>query len=85
MVLGRVSFVVGVILIGTATSMSKRQPYGRGWLDRECYLVNDGVYIGSGITVLVTVASTVGSAILSVKKTQVEQGRKVHAQTGTTS
>ncbi|KAK1563206.1 hypothetical protein Q3G72_024024 [Acer saccharum] len=77
-----ISFGVAVILIGAATSMSRRQTYGRGWLDRECYLVKDGVFFGSGVLALVTIGSNLGSAIISLKKTQVEQGRKVHAQIG---
>ncbi|KAL5741073.1 hypothetical protein ACOSP7_029933 [Xanthoceras sorbifolium] len=77
-----ISFGVAVSLIGAATSMSRRQPYGRGWLDRECYLVKDGVYVGSGVLALLTIGSTLGSAIISTRKSQVEQGRRVHAQIG---
>ncbi|XP_052299529.1 protein MODIFYING WALL LIGNIN-1-like [Citrus sinensis] len=77
----RISFGVAVILLGAATSMSRKQPYGKGWLDRECYLVKDGVFVGSGGLVLVSSGSIVAAAIVSSQiKTQVEQRRKVHAQ-----
>lgn len=70
----RVSFVIAVTLISTATSMSRKQSYGEGWLDGECYLVKQGIYIGSGILVLVTVGSTLGLAITTMRKSQVEEG-----------
>lgn len=61
--------------------MSRKQPYGKGWLDRECYLVKDGVFVDSGGLVLVSSGSIVAAAIVSSQiKTQVEQRRKVHAQ-----
>ncbi|KAL6183821.1 PREDICTED: uncharacterized protein LOC101301013 [Fragaria vesca subsp. vesca] len=69
-----VSFVIAVTLISTATSMSRKQSYGEGWLDGECYLVKQGIYIGSGILVLVTVGSTLGLAITTMRKSQVEEG-----------
>ncbi|KAM5581160.1 hypothetical protein ABKV19_010399 [Rosa sericea] len=33
------SFVMAVTLINTPTSMSRKQSYGEGWLDDECYCV----------------------------------------------
>lgn len=82
LVLSWISFGVAVILLSAATSMSRQQPYGKGWLDRECYLVRDGVFIGSGGLVFVSSGSIVAAAIVSSqRKTQVEQGRRVHAQT----
>lgn len=75
-------FGVAAILITTATSMSRRQPYGQGWLDRECYLVKDGVFIGSGGLALVSLGSTLVAAFLTRRKSYVEQGRRIHAQTG---
>lgn len=74
------SFGIAVILMGGGMSMSRRQPYGKGWLDGECYLVKDGTYIGSAILVLVTIGSTLGSAIISKRKGQADKGLKVHAQ-----
>jgi hypothetical protein len=76
----RLSFGIAAILMGGAMSMSRRQPYRKGWLDGECYLVKDGTYIGSAILVLVTIGSTLGSAILSKRMSQADKGKKVHAQ-----
>lgn len=59
------SFGVAAILIGAATSMSRRQPLGEGWLDGECYIVKNGVYFGSAILVIITLALTIASAILT--------------------
>ncbi|KAK1403037.1 protein MODIFYING WALL LIGNIN-1 [Heracleum sosnowskyi] len=50
-----ISFVISAILVSAATSMSQSQPFGDGWLDGECYIVKDGVYIGSGILALFAV------------------------------
>ncbi|PSS01281.1 Glutamate receptor 3.1 like [Actinidia chinensis var. chinensis] len=80
LVLSWVSFGVAVILISVATSMNRKQPYGEGWLDGECYIVKDGVYGGAGMLVLVTAGSTLASAIITTRMREVEQGRKVHAQ-----
>uniref|UniRef100_A0A5B7BPX6 Uncharacterized protein n=1 Tax=Davidia involucrata TaxID=16924 RepID=A0A5B7BPX6_DAVIN len=82
-VLSWISFGIAVILIGAATSMNRRQPYGTGWLDCECYIVKDGVYFGSGILVLVAVGSTLILATITMRKSHVEHGLKVHAQVGT--
>ncbi|CAK9143711.1 unnamed protein product [Ilex paraguariensis] len=80
LVLSWISFGIALILIGAATSMNQRQPFGEGWLDRECYIVKDGVYIGSAVLVLITVSSSLVSAILTKMKSQLEKGQKVHAQ-----
>lgn len=58
--------------------MSLKQAYGHGWLNGECYLVKDGVYIGSAFLVLLTVGSIIGSALTAVRKTQVDQGSQIH-------
>ncbi|XP_009800519.1 protein MODIFYING WALL LIGNIN-1-like [Nicotiana sylvestris] len=76
-----ISFGIAVILIGASTSMSRNQHFGEGWLDGECYIVKDGVYTGSAVLVLVTLSSTLGSAIMRIRKrNQVEQDRKVLQQ-----
>ena len=62
--------------------MSRSQPYGKGWLDGKCYLVKDGTYIGSAILVLVTIGSTLGSAITTKRQSQAEKDQKIHAQVG---
>ncbi|XP_009626280.1 protein MODIFYING WALL LIGNIN-1 [Nicotiana tabacum] len=68
-----VSFVMAIILIGAASSMSKSQPLGEGWVDGECYIVKEGVYIISAILVFVTLSSTLVPFILKIrKKNQVE-------------
>lgn len=56
----RLSFGLAAILLGTASGMSNRQAYGRGWLDGDCYLVKDGVYIGSAILAVSTVIFILG-------------------------
>lgn len=73
----RISFVMAVTLISTATSMSRKQSYGKGWLDGECYLVKQGIYIGSGILVLMSVGSTLGLVIATMRKHQVDQDFEV--------
>ncbi|CAK9138800.1 unnamed protein product [Ilex paraguariensis] len=80
LVLSWISFGVATILIGAATSMTRRQPLGEGWLDGECYIVKDGVYSGSAVLVLITVSSQLISLILITKKSQVEKDQKVHTQ-----
>ncbi|XP_031280113.1 protein MODIFYING WALL LIGNIN-1-like isoform X2 [Pistacia vera] len=80
MIFSWMCFGVAAILITTATSMSRRQAYGQGWLDRECYLVKEGVFIGSGGLALVSLGSTLVAAFLTRRKSYVEQGRRIHAQ-----
>ncbi|KAJ8774222.1 hypothetical protein K2173_009653 [Erythroxylum novogranatense] len=80
LVLSWISFALALILLSSATSMSKRQSYGREWLDHKCYLVRNGVYSGSGILGLAATATTLGSTIFTIKKTRVERDRKIHAQ-----
>ncbi|KAL3844387.1 hypothetical protein ACJIZ3_001790 [Penstemon smallii] len=75
-----ISFGIGVILISAATSMSQSQPFGEGWLNGECYLVKDGVYVGSAILSLLALGSTLGSGAIALRRIQVEENRKVHAQ-----
>lgn len=80
----RVGFGIAVILLIAATSMSKRQAYGEGWLKGECYLVKKGTYAGLAILILVTVGSLIGSGLLTMKTNKADQGHKIHAQTGET-
>ncbi|GMN47609.1 hypothetical protein TIFTF001_016798 [Ficus carica] len=76
-----ISFGIGVTLLGSATSMSRRQPYGNGWLNGECYIVKDGVFFGSAVLVLLTIGLMLGSAVTSkTRKTQVDQEFTVHEQ-----
>ncbi|KAM1033857.1 hypothetical protein FF1_037299 [Malus domestica] len=74
------SFVIGGTLLSTATSMSREQPYGRGWLDGECYLVRQGIYIGSGILILIAIGCTLALTIVTATRSRVEDGFKVKDQ-----
>ncbi|KAI3687261.1 hypothetical protein L1987_80955 [Smallanthus sonchifolius] len=69
------SFIIMMILTGTATSMNRRQEVGEGWVDGECYLVKNGVYVGSGTLVLIATSSTLLSCYLMISKS-----RAMHAQ-----
>ncbi|XP_065879686.1 protein MODIFYING WALL LIGNIN-2-like [Euphorbia lathyris] len=57
-VLSWMSFGVGVIILSGATSMSRKQEYGKGWLEQDCYLVKDGIFIASAFLVLLTIATS---------------------------
>ncbi|MED6209163.1 hypothetical protein PIB30_052079 [Stylosanthes scabra] len=79
------SFGIAVILLIAATSMSRRQVYGVGWLNGECYLVKGGTYAGSAILLLLTIVSINASAFLTIKSTtQIHLHTKkiVHKQMG---
>lgn len=76
----RMSFVIGGTLLSTATSMSREQPYGLGWLDGECYLVRQGIYIGSGILILIAIGCTLALIIVTAMRSRVEDGFKVKDQ-----
>ncbi|KZV31732.1 hypothetical protein F511_00536 [Dorcoceras hygrometricum] len=80
LILSWISFGIAVILISGATSMSRSQQLGQGWLDGQCYLVKDGVYIGSAMLVLTALGSALGSATVVARSRQTEEKRKVHAQ-----
>ncbi|XP_021684461.1 protein MODIFYING WALL LIGNIN-2 [Hevea brasiliensis] len=80
LVLSWISFGLAVISLSTATSMSRKQFYGKGWLDQKCYLPKDGVFIWSGCLVLISIAGTIGTFLFTISKVQVEQARRVHAQ-----
>lgn len=80
LVISWISFGTALLLIAGATSMSRRQPYGEGWLAGECYLVKDGVFLGSAALTVVAVGSTLGSAFVIIRERQVEPDRNVHAK-----
>ncbi|KAK7346184.1 hypothetical protein VNO80_20699 [Phaseolus coccineus] len=77
-----VSFGFAAILLITATSMNRKQPYRVGWLNGECYVVKGGTYAGSAILVLFTVCSVNGSAFSTLKSSQPDQTTKVHKPIG---
>lgn len=55
-----VVFCILLILLGTASSMNNGQPYGRGWLDGECYVVRRGVYLACATLILAMALSILG-------------------------
>ncbi|CAI9087659.1 OLC1v1021788C1 [Oldenlandia corymbosa var. corymbosa] len=74
LLLSWISFGFAAILIGAATSMSQSQQFGKGWLDGNCYIVKDGVYIGAAVLMLITLALTISSAIMTyLSKIQCDQ------------
>ncbi|KAK9095715.1 hypothetical protein Scep_027184 [Stephania cephalantha] len=86
LLLSWVSFVLGVIILGGATSMNRKQHYREGWLKGECYVVKDGVYLGASALLLSTVFFLIASIFATRLRNRGgevtsdrEQGRKVHA------
>ena len=79
---GRLSFGFAIMLLIAATSMSRKQPYGIGWLNGECYLVKGGTFAGTSILVLATLGFKTGSALSTTKTSQANQEPKIHAQIG---
>lgn len=70
---GRVNFAVAVMLISVGASMNREQRYGKGWLNRECYLVKDGVFAASGVLCITSLAAILGAFASKVKSSlQVE-------------
>ncbi|XP_047974122.1 protein MODIFYING WALL LIGNIN-2-like [Salvia hispanica] len=68
-----IGFGVAVVLLSAASSMNQSQAFGEGWLDGECYLVKDGVYIGSAILTLLALGSTLGTGIAAVRRNKAEE------------
>ncbi|CAA0260481.1 unnamed protein product [Arabidopsis thaliana] len=76
-----VNFSVAVTLISVGASMNREQIYGKGWLNRECYLVKDGVFAASGFLSVTTMAAILGAFAFKVKPSlQVENHDKRHTQ-----
>lgn len=48
--------------------MNRRQSYGKGWLNGECYIVKDGIFVGASILILVTLGCTLASAVATLRK-----------------
>ncbi|KAF9626769.1 hypothetical protein IFM89_039460 [Coptis chinensis] len=61
LLLSWISFGTAATLLSVATSMNQMQPYGKGWLDGECYIVRDGVYIVAAALIFTTVMFILGS------------------------
>ncbi|CAE5959327.1 unnamed protein product [Arabidopsis arenosa] len=72
---------VAVTLISVGASMNREQRYGKGWLNRECYLVKDGVFAASGFLCVMTLAAILGAFAFKVKPSlQVATHDKHHTQ-----
>ncbi|XP_026414722.1 uncharacterized protein LOC113310316 [Papaver somniferum] len=68
LVLSWISYAFAIVLLGGASSMNKKQAYGRGWLDGDCYIVKSGVFVGTSVLVLVTFQLILGSIILMTRR-----------------
>lgn len=40
-------------MLGTGVSMNSKQPYGKGWMDGDCYVVKNGVFGGAAAIAIV--------------------------------
>lgn len=62
--------------------MNQSQAFGEGWLDGECYLVKDGVYVGSVLLTSLALGSSLGSGILAMRRQKAEEtrGSSAHAK-----
>ncbi|ESQ55437.1 hypothetical protein EUTSA_v10026210mg [Eutrema salsugineum] len=70
------NFVVVVLILSTAISMSRAQPYGEGWLEEDCYLVKDGVFAASGCLAIFGL----GALIISATKIKVNNKQQLLVQ-----
>ncbi|CAO2827124.1 unnamed protein product [Amaranthus hypochondriacus] len=68
LIISWIIFGACIILISTGTSMNKRQAYGKGWLEGECYLVKDGVFVGASILALVSFGCTLALSLITLRK-----------------
>lgn len=75
------SFGIAVATMSGATSMSRRQEYGKGWVEGECYVVKDGIFVGAAVLVLISGGSTIGSAAIG-RRSHVKGPTQIHAQIG---
>ncbi|XP_004509494.1 protein MODIFYING WALL LIGNIN-2 [Cicer arietinum] len=76
------SYGIVVILLIAATNMSRRQVYGKGWLNGECYIVKGGTYSASAILIFVTIGSINASAFSTLKSSQEYRDQKIHKLSG---
>ncbi|KAK8945936.1 hypothetical protein KSP40_PGU008856 [Platanthera guangdongensis] len=67
LILSWLSFGLAAVMLGTASSMNNLQAYGRGWLDGDCYVVKDGVYIGSAILAVFTLIFILGFTLMAAR------------------
>lgn len=64
LVLSWISFGLATILLATGSSMNAEQPYGKGWIDGNCYIVKNGVFLGAAILVVTTLVLILGFTFL---------------------
>lgn len=81
-IFSRFSYGIVVILLIAATNMSRRQVYGKGWLNGECYIVKGGTYSASAILIFVTIGSINASAFSTLKSSQEYRDQKIHKLSG---
>ncbi|EPS73241.1 hypothetical protein M569_01516, partial [Genlisea aurea] len=60
LVLSWMSFLIAITLLSVGTSMNGGQVVGEGWLEGECYLVKNGVYVASAFLGLLAIGSALG-------------------------
>ncbi|XP_026664953.2 protein MODIFYING WALL LIGNIN-1-like isoform X1 [Phoenix dactylifera] len=59
LVLSWISFGLATILLAAGSSMNAGQPYGKGWINGNCYMVRNGVFLGAAVLIVPTVVFTV--------------------------
>lgn len=70
-----------MILLATGSSMNGGQTYGKGWMDGNCYIVRNGVFLGAAVLVVTTVAFTLGFTYATTHhRTRPDEGRRDHRQ-----
>ncbi|GAB2235503.1 hypothetical protein Droror1_Dr00025928 [Drosera rotundifolia] len=62
------SFGVAIFFMSTATSMNRKQPYGRGWSGGDCYIVKNGIFVVSGVLVIFAMGSTMSSISIALRE-----------------
>lgn len=64
----RISYGLAAVLLGTGSSMNNKQPYGKGWMKGECYIVKDGMYVGSAVLVATTIVFIIGLTFMTTER-----------------
>ena len=59
--------------------MSSGQEYGKGWVEGECYVVKDRIFVGAALLVLINGASTIFSAAIG-RKSHPKGPTQIHSQ-----
>ncbi|GAB2272914.1 hypothetical protein Dimus_007731 [Dionaea muscipula] len=77
-----ISFGIAIVLLSTATSMNRKQPYGRGWLGGECYVVKKGIYAVSAVLVIFTIGSTMSLVAITWREIIEKQRQEILSSKG---